>query len=149
MFLSLNLKRKSTKLSRRARPKPETIFAMFRKLNYYHRKELLGNREQSSLIPQGRVKYYVKRYKNQKEATKKDRTVAHFRQALEINTHNFRASGKSRGDEQLRDVRIQLQDKLKKMKGRTVSYRAKGTRSEIYESHKGPKPIGKAPTGRT
>lgn len=38
-------------------------FAMFHNLIYDHKRELLKDREQSSMIMQGRIKYYAERYK--------------------------------------------------------------------------------------
>ena len=88
--------------------------AMVDKMNTDHEEEVLKHKQQASMSLEERIKYYEERYKqHQQEAEEKDRTVAHLRQALEMNAHNLQQAEGVGGDQQLRNVIIQLQDRLK------------------------------------
>ena len=88
--------------------------AMVDKMNTDHEEEVLKHKQQASISLEERIKYYEERYKqHQQEAEEKDRTVAHLRQALEMNAHNLQQAEGVGGDQQLRNVIIQLQDRLK------------------------------------
>ncbi|CUS07034.1 unnamed protein product [Tuber aestivum] len=88
--------------------------AMVDKMSMEHQEEVLKHRQQASMSLEERIKYYEERYKqHQKEAEEKDRTVAHLRQALEMSAHNLQQAEGVGSDQQLRNVIIQLEDRLK------------------------------------
>ncbi|KAG0632638.1 hypothetical protein HOY80DRAFT_1045113 [Tuber brumale] len=92
----------------------ESHSTMVDKMNTEHKEEVLEHRQQASMSLEERIEYYEERHKqHQKEAEEKDCTVAHLRQALEMNAHNLQQAEGVAGDQQLRNVIIQLQDRLK------------------------------------
>ena len=106
----------------------ESHSTMVDRMNTEHKEEVLKHK-QASMGLEGRIKYYEERYKqHQQEAEEKDRTVAHLRQALEMNAHNLQQAEGVGGDQQLRNVIIQLQGRLKNAE---ESYR---TESEAREA---------------
>jgi len=59
--------------------------AMLRKLNYHHKQELLQHRRETLTIQEEYIRYNERKDKKHlEEIQEKDRTVAHLRQALEM-----------------------------------------------------------------
>ena len=63
-----------------------SYFAMTHKVNYDHQQQVLQHRQQVLTGQKGRIEYYKRQLQ---EAQEKVRTMAHLRQALEMNGHNI------------------------------------------------------------
>ena len=79
-------------------------------MNTKHQEEVLKHK-QAPIGLEEPIKYYGDTSSTSRR--QKDRTVAHLRQSLEMKTHNLQQAEGVGGDQQLHNVIIQLQSRLK------------------------------------